>query len=81
MVVIYGSKTCMFCDLAVKLAESYNLNYEYRDAVEWKETFLEKFPNVRTVPQIIWDGRHVGGYTEFATEVENTIGGYGDGPV
>jgi len=79
MVIIYGMENCSYCKYAVALAQSYNMDYEYRDAKEWKETFLEQFPGAKTVPQIVWDGRHIGGYTEFAEEVENTIGGYGDG--
>jgi glutaredoxin len=79
MIIIYGMEDCKYCKRAVALAISYNLKYEYRDAQEWKEMFLENFPNAKTVPQIIWDDRRIGGYTEFASEVENTIGGYGDG--
>lgn len=81
MIVIYGTEQCPYCKYAVALAESYRLQYEYRDARQWKQTFQEQFPNATTVPQITWDGRHVGGYTEFSNEVENTIGGYGDGPL
>jgi len=36
-----------------------------------REDFLEKFPNVRTVPQIIIDDIYVGGYeqlTQYLTE-------------
>jgi glutaredoxin len=32
----------------------------------------------KTVPQIFWYGKHIGGYNEFAAEVENTRS-YGDG--
>lgn len=81
MVIIYGMEHCNYCKLAVALAESYNIPYEYRDATDWKETFLETFPDAKTVPQIIWDDRRIGGYTEFATEVENTIGDYGNGQI
>jgi len=81
MVIIYGTEHCSYCKLAVALAKDYNLSYDYRDAKEWKETFLETFPDAKTVPQIIWNDRRIGGYTEFATEVESTIGGYGDGQI
>lgn len=81
MVIIYGTDNCPYCKYAVAMAQSYNLKYEYRNAHDWRETFQEQFPNARTVPQIVWDDRHIGGYTEFAEEVENTIGGYGDGVI
>ena len=34
-----------------------------------REEFMNKFPTARTFPQILIDGRLVGGYTEFAAEV------------
>jgi glutaredoxin len=38
-------------------------------------------PTSKTIPQIFWNGNYIGGYDAFAIEVENTIGGYGDGKV
>jgi glutaredoxin len=29
-------------------------------------------PNHKTIPQIWWHGIHIGGYDNFAREVENT---------
>ena len=34
-------------------------------------------PKTKTVPQIWWHGRHIGGYNEFAGEVQDTLGNYG----
>lgn len=82
MIVIYGKSECIFCDRAKKLCHDYRLQYEYRDVMsqpELLEEFKTKFPGVRTVPQILWNGRHIGGYKELAAEIENTIGGYGEG--
>ena len=31
-------------------------------------------PNIRTVPQIYWNGKYVGGYNDLALEIENTRG-------
>ena len=42
--------------------------------------FSEQFPEAKTVPQITWYERHLGGYFEFAKEVEETRN-YGDGQV
>jgi len=39
----------------------------------------EQFPEVKTIPQVFIDGRHIGGYQEFAQEIENTMGNYGQG--
>lgn len=78
MVTIYGTENCVFCKKAIALAESYNLVYEYIDAKSNIEDFKDKFPGAKTVPQIIWNNIHLGGYNEFAEEIENTIGGYGE---
>jgi glutaredoxin len=30
-----------------------------------RDEFMEKFPNARTVPQIIFEGEHIGGYDQL----------------
>ena len=81
MVHIFGTDNCSFCVKAKQLADQYNIKYQYYDAVENKQQFKELFPNAKTVPQITWNGRYIGGYNAFAEEIENTIGGYGDGKI
>ena len=80
MVIIYGNQVCAYCLKAKMLATQHNLVYEWRDTDD-DETLNElklKLPNVRTIPQIWWHGKHIGGYEEFATEISNTIGGFGE---
>ena len=36
-------------------------------------------PNAKTVPQIWWNDKHIGGFSELAEEIDNTRGGFGDG--
>ena len=81
MITIYGKPTCVFCVKAKNLAAQYNLKFEYLDLDEPENTqnFKEKHGEGSTVPQIWWNGRHVGGYQEFANEIQDTIGGYGEG--
>jgi len=81
MVIIYGTSSCVFCEKAKRLAEQYSLDYQYItvDDKQTQQDFKQRFPGAKTVPQIIWNNRHVGGYTEFAQEIENTIGNYGQG--
>lgn len=81
MIKIYGTANCSFCKKAVDLAESYNIMYQYIDAESNQQQFRELFPDAKTVPQILWNDNYVGGYTELAEEIENTIGGYGDGKI
>lgn len=83
MVVIYGRPNCVYCEKARELCVDYKLDYEYRNIVNdvFKSELKEKVPDAKTVPQIWMGDRYIGGYTEFASEIENTIGGYGEGPV
>jgi glutaredoxin len=81
MIVIYGNEACVYCRKAKRLAEQYELRYEWKDTdsdfiLNELKTML---PNVKTIPQIWWNGNHIGGYEDFATAVNNTIGGYGEG--
>jgi len=81
MVVIYGTPTCGFCLRAKKLAERNNLSYEYKDITyeKFKHELVEQYGGEpKTVPQIWWNKNYIGGYEEFATEVENTRT-FGDG--
>jgi glutaredoxin len=82
MITIYGTPTCTYCEQAKNVADSYDLKYEYVDLSEGDnmKLFQEKFPGVRTVPQILWHDRHVGGFNEFVREIEETRN-YGDGKI
>ena len=80
MITIYGHNRCGWCKKAKKLAETYSL------PSQWKDTDVDanlnemkiKLPNAKTVPQIWWDDRYIGGYEDLAAEIENTIGGHGE---
>jgi len=82
-VVIYGKDNCSWCEKAVDTAYQYGIEYEYRNVMhndEWMAELLEAYPKCKTVPQIFWYGRHVGGYEDFLSEIENTRN-YGDGKI
>jgi glutaredoxin len=84
VIVIYSKNNCKWCDLAKTLAEAHKLNHEVRNTDTNVHFILELMahkPDVKTLPQIWWDDRYIGGYNDFAAEVENTIGGYGDGKI
>jgi len=75
VIEIYGTDSCVFCDKAKELLETYNKEYTYIDVTETEDTtaaFFKKFPNVRTVPQIEWEGKHIGGYTELERWLNHT---------
>jgi len=81
MITIYGKPTCTWCIKAKNLAKQYNQKFEYIDIEEPDNMnqFKERMPNETKIPQIWWNGRYIGGYQEFASELQNTIGGYGEG--
>lgn len=79
MVTIYGADNCPWCVKAKELAERFNLSYTYRDIgnADLKEQLRTLLPDVKTIPQIWWHGNHIGGYEDFAREIENTLMNYG----
>lgn len=81
MITIYGHQRCGYCLKAKNLATQYNLNYQWRDTdnSDNLNELKTRLPDARTVPQIWWDDRYIGGYEQFSTEIENTIGNYGQG--
>jgi glutaredoxin 3 len=76
MIVIYGKDNCYWCKEAKALAGRYGFEYEYKNTTyeNYRAEMFEKVPDAKTVPQIFWDGRHVGGYEEFVSEIENVLG-------
>jgi glutaredoxin len=80
IVKIYGKANCAWCKEAKALVERYQIPYEYIDVgyTDGMKELMERLPDAKTVPQIWWYDRHVGGYQEFAKEVEDTLSGYGE---
>ena len=70
-VEIYSKDNCGFCDMAIRLAESKELNATVRKLGSdfTREELLEQFPAARSFPIVVVDGENVGGYTEFAALV------------
>lgn len=89
-VEIYGAEWCTWCNKAKEVALAYGLAVIYSDIDKFshfKPQLKERIEKEGiqltngklTIPQIWWDGRYVGGYDTFATEIEN-LGNYGQGP-
>lgn len=76
MIYIYGKDNCYWCNEARMLAKRYGLEYEYKNTTYeiYRTEMFEKVPEAKTVPQIFWDDRYIGGYNEFTQEIENTLG-------
>lgn len=80
MITIYGHARCVWCKKAKTLAEQYKLEVNYRDTDEpgVLDELKMKIPAAKTVPQIWWDNRYLGGYEQLALEIQNTVGGFGE---
>jgi len=80
MIRIYGKNNCHWCNQAKDLVSRYGFRHEYFDIGQKKyyDELKEAVPDVKSVPQIFWHDRYIGGYNELVSEIENTIGGFGD---
>jgi len=65
---IYTTDYCGYCRAAKKLLEEYQISYQEIDVTHnpsLRQWLLEK-TGQRTVPQIFFDDKSIGGYTELA---------------
>lgn len=83
MITIYGTSNCGYCKKAKQVCEQYQLPFSYYQLdsnKELQEQFKQLFPEAKTVPQITWNGKYIGGYTELVAEIENlNLGNFGQG--
>ena len=81
MNIVYSKEICPYCDMAKNLLKSKGIQFEEKVVgVNFtREELLEAVPNAKTVPQIWWNDKHIGGFSELAEEIDNTRGGFGDG--
>jgi ribonucleoside-diphosphate reductase subunit M1 len=73
-VIMYSKTDCMYCDMACKLLEKSNIPYEkiMLDDVDKRREFFEK-NNFQTVPQIYFNNKLIGGYTDLVKYLKPTI--------
>jgi glutaredoxin 3 len=72
-VEIYSKDNCVFCDKAIKLARQFQYGECGLQKVTVKklgvdfemDDMMKIFPTARTFPQIVVDGKNIGGYTDF----------------
>lgn len=77
-VEIYSKKDCPWCEKAKKLFD--NLSIDYKEFVlnedYTKQELQEKVPGAKTVPQIFINNKHIGGFSELTTYLEESISNY-----
>ena len=69
-IIVYTKNNCPYCVYAKALLEKHNMEYVEVDGVEHREDMMSH-PNVgKTFPQIIMDGRSIGGYDQLKLMLE-----------
>lgn len=67
-VTVYSTANCAFCDRAKTMLEKWDIDFDEvridRDNAALKE-FARVTNGARTVPQIVIDGKAIGGFTEL----------------
>lgn len=77
--VIYTKEGCSYCKLAKLLLKKHNIPYkEHLIKEEDKEEFKSKYGaewnvEIKSFPQILTDGKYVGGYDELLNKMRNVF--------
>jgi glutaredoxin 3 len=71
MIEIYSKPDCGFCKAAKDLLELNDIRYtEHTIGTHLtREEFIERFPQIKTVPAILVDSNYIGGYNELLNHV------------
>ena len=67
-ITMYTGPMCNFCDAAKRLFSRNNLKFNEIDISSkegLRDEMIEKSNGKRTIPQIFFDDKHVGGYQEL----------------
>ena len=67
-VTVYSKPACQFCDKAKALLTQLKIEYTERVVtkdISLEELFEELGKPVRTIPQIVIDENHIGGFNEL----------------
>ena len=70
-ITVWGAEDCHFCHLAVDLAKSKGFEVENIEASHDMLKFMELFPGVKTVPQILIGDTWIGGYSDLKEVLES----------
>ncbi len=73
-VTVYTKDSCIYCEKAKHLLTKLGVNFESKmigfDIT--REQLFEIAPNARTAPQIVINGKVIGGYDQLVEYIENT---------
>ena len=64
-IVIYSKDNCSNCLKVKNRLSKYNPKILLLGKNFTREEFFKKFPNIKTVPQVVIDNKHIGGYKDL----------------
>ena len=67
-IIMYTGPMCNFCEAAKRLFARNNLSYKEIDISTkdgLRDEMIKKSNGKRTIPQIFFDDKHIGGYVEL----------------
>ena len=69
-IIIYTTNRCGYCNAAKMWLQNYGLNFKEinLDDENEREIFMDKYPHLRTSPQIFCDGENIGGFTDLVNQ-------------
>lgn len=76
-VILWSKYHCPHCDQAKSLLKMRGIGFEERKIGDgWtKEELLEEIPQAKSVPQILVDGKLIGGYNELKEYLKEVVNG------
>lgn len=72
MIEVYGKPDCNYCVKAKNFLDSKSIAYDYYTVGQdiTTEEVIERFPSARSVPVVVVNGTHIGGYDELQKLIE-----------
>ena len=67
-IIMYTGPMCNFCEAAKRLFSRYNIKFKEIDISTkdgLRDEMIKKSNGKRTIPQIFFDDKHIGGYVEL----------------
>ena len=67
-IIMYSGPMCSFCEAAKRLLKRNNLDFEIVDISSrdgLMQEMLQKSNGKKTIPQIFFNDKHIGGYVEL----------------
>ena len=71
---VWSKDNCPYCDQTKTLLTQRSISFEEKKIGHGytKEQLLEEVPTARSVPQIVINGKSIGGFTELKRYIEET---------